>query len=30
VLLFRLEDRLVRDVLALPSDPSTFDEFWAA
>jgi uncharacterized protein len=30
VLLFRLEDALVVEVLALPSDPATFDEFWAA
>ena len=29
VLLFRIEDGLVREVLALPSDPGTFDTFWA-
>ena len=29
VLLFRLEDGAVRDVLALPSDPAAFEEFWA-
>jgi len=29
VLLFKLEDALVVEVLALPSDPVTFDEFWA-
>ena len=29
MLLFRLEDGLVREVLALPSDPSAFEEFWA-
>jgi len=29
VLLFRIEDGLVRDVLALPSDPQAFEEFWA-
>jgi uncharacterized protein len=29
VLLFKLEDALVVEVLALPSDPATFDEFWA-
>ena len=29
VLLFRLEDGLVREVLALPSDPAAFEEFWA-
>ena len=29
VLLFRLEDGAVRDVLALPSDPAVFEEFWA-
>jgi ketosteroid isomerase-like protein len=29
VLLFRVEDGLVRDVLALPSDPEAFEEFWA-
>jgi ketosteroid isomerase-like protein len=30
VLLFRIEDGLVREVLALPSDPATFDTFWAS
>lgn len=30
VLLFRLEGGLVREVLALPSDPAAFEEFWAA
>jgi uncharacterized protein len=29
VLLFRIEDGLVRDVLALPGDPDAFEEFWA-
>jgi len=29
VLLFRIEDGLVREVLALPSDPGTFEAFWA-
>ena len=29
VLLFRIQDRLVREVLALPSDPEAFEEFWA-
>ena len=29
VLLFRLEDGLVQEVLALPSDPSAFEDFWA-
>jgi uncharacterized protein len=29
VLLFRIEDGLVRRVLALPSDPDAFEEFWA-
>jgi hypothetical protein len=29
VLLFRLEDGLVQEVLALPSDPAAFEEFWA-
>ena len=29
VLLFRLEDGVVVEVLALPSDPVAFDEFWA-
>ncbi len=28
VLLFRIEGGLVRDVLALPSDPAAFDRFW--
>jgi ketosteroid isomerase-like protein len=28
VLLFRIEDGLVREVLALPSDPAVFDSFW--
>jgi hypothetical protein len=30
VLLFRVEDGLVKEVLALPSDPSAFEEFWAS
>jgi uncharacterized protein (TIGR02246 family) len=30
VLLFRFDDGLVVDVLALPSDPAAFEEFWAA
>ncbi len=30
VLLFGIEDGLVREVLALPSDPRVFEEFWAA
>jgi ketosteroid isomerase-like protein len=30
VLLFRLEDGLVHEVLALPSDPAAFEGFWAA
>lgn len=30
VLLFRIGDGLVREVLALPSDPIAFDAFWAA
>lgn len=30
VLLFRFEDGLVREVLALPSDPAAFEAFWAA
>lgn len=30
VLLFRIEDGLVRDVLALPSDPEAFEDFWSA
>ena len=29
VLLFRIEDGRVRRVLALPSDPEAFEEFWA-
>jgi ketosteroid isomerase-like protein len=29
VLLFRIEDGLVQHVLALPSDPATFETFWA-
>jgi uncharacterized protein len=29
VLLFRIEDALVRRVLALPSDPEAFESFWA-
>jgi uncharacterized protein (TIGR02246 family) len=29
VLLFRFERGLVREVLALPSDPAAFEEFWA-
>ena len=29
VLLFRIEDGLVRRVLALPSDPDAFEAFWA-
>lgn len=29
VLLFRLEDGVVREVLALPSDPAAFEAFWA-
>jgi ketosteroid isomerase-like protein len=29
VLLFRIDDGLVKEVLALPSDPPAFDEFWA-
>jgi ketosteroid isomerase-like protein len=28
VLLFRIEDSLVREVLALPGDPEAFDAFW--
>jgi uncharacterized protein len=28
VLLFRIQDGLVREVLALPSDPAAFDTFW--
>ncbi len=30
VLLFRIEAGLVREVLALPTDPGAFDTFWAA
>ena len=29
VLLFEIEDGLVREVLALPSDPDAFEAFWA-
>jgi ketosteroid isomerase-like protein len=29
VLLFTIEDALVREVLALPSDPESFELFWA-
>ncbi len=29
LLLFRIEEGLVREVLALPSDPAAFEEFWA-
>ena len=29
VLLFRIEDGIVREVLALPSDPGAFARFWA-
>ena len=29
LLLFEIEDGLVQDVLALPSDPDAFEEFWA-
>jgi hypothetical protein len=29
ILLFRIEAGLVRDVLAVPSDPAAFEEFWA-
>ncbi|MEX2613454.1 MAG: nuclear transport factor 2 family protein [Gaiellaceae bacterium] len=29
VLLFCIEDSLIADVLALPSDPDAFEEFWA-
>jgi ketosteroid isomerase-like protein len=28
MLLFRIEGGFVREVLALPSDPATFEEFW--
>ena len=30
LLLFRLDEGLIREVLALPSDPATFDAFWAS
>lgn len=29
VLLFRIEHGLVQEVVALPSDPATFDAFWS-
>jgi len=29
LLLFRIEDGLVREVLALPTDPGAFDAFWS-
>jgi ketosteroid isomerase-like protein len=29
VLLFRIEDDLVHEVLALPADPAVFETFWA-
>jgi hypothetical protein len=29
LLLFTIRDGLVREVLALPSDPAAFDAFWA-
>jgi ketosteroid isomerase-like protein len=29
VLLFRIEEGLVREVLALPADPAVFEAFWA-
>jgi ketosteroid isomerase-like protein len=29
ILLFRIEGGLVREVLALPSDPRAFEEFWS-
>jgi uncharacterized protein len=29
VLLFRIADGVVQEVLALPSDPAVFDEFWS-
>ena len=29
LLLFRIEDGLVHEVLALPSDPEAFEDFWA-
>jgi uncharacterized protein len=28
LLLFRIEDGLIQEVLALPSDPEAFEEFW--
>ena len=28
VLLFRIADGVIKEVLALPSDPIVFDEFW--
>jgi ketosteroid isomerase-like protein len=30
VLLFTIRDGLVAEVLALPNDPATFDEFWGS
>ena len=30
VLLFRMSDGLVHEVVALPSDPAAFEEFWRA
>ena len=30
VLLFRMRDGVVHEVLALPSDPAAFEEFWGA
>jgi hypothetical protein len=29
LLLFTIKDGLVTEVLALPSDPAAFDEFWS-
>jgi uncharacterized protein len=29
VLLFRIQSGLVQEVLALPSDPAAFEDFWA-
>jgi hypothetical protein len=29
LLLFRLEDGVIREALALPSDPATFESFWS-
>jgi len=29
LLLFRIEDGLVREVLALPTDPAVFESFWS-